>query len=81
MPKKLTIHDVLALLGAPFLFTGAISLFVAAFSYGLASSASALQRTTMLFVVLLAGKLLGEKHPERIVGAALITLGAILLVF
>ena len=81
-PKKISNKDLLLVLSAPLFFSAAIVLFALGFYYGFASHSSSLRRTSILFVAILAGSMLGEKnHPERIFGAIIITIGAILLAF
>ena len=80
IPRGLARREKIALLISPCLFACVTCLFVAALSFGLASYSSALRRTTLLFVILLAGPLLKEHgHPERIWGGVVMMVGVILL--
>src|SRR3990167_8548026 len=82
LPRSLNRRQMVSLAATPFLFAAVAVLFVASFSYGLASNSSALRRLTILFVALLAGPLLKERgHPERVWGGAIMTAGALLLAF
>ncbi|OGL72402.1 hypothetical protein A3F28_00180 [Candidatus Uhrbacteria bacterium RIFCSPHIGHO2_12_FULL_57_11] len=82
LPRSLNRRQMVSLAATPFLFAVVAVLFVASFSYGLASNSSALRRLTILFVALLAGPLLKERgHPERVWGGAIMTAGALLLAF
>lgn len=82
LPKALKRGQIFALIAAPIIVSANTVLVNASLNFGLASHSSALRRVWILFVVLLAAPLLGERgHPERLWGAAIMTAGAVLLAF